>query len=156
MAANPSKGGGIEWIPWGELSGGQKAARAMLILVVVVVLLALIRAALTAVGPMLKSSAPESDNQTALSEQDRKDGIVSLCKVFQIYGMPKNEADARTAARNAADLFKLAGSRTTDRSLYIFDNLALEFSSKKLTAQDCANAGEPLEASSSAPPLERP
>jgi hypothetical protein len=156
MAANPSKGGGIQWIPWGELSGGQKAGRLMLILLVALVFLWLIRAALQAVGPMMKSSAPTDENQAALSEQDRKDGIVSLCKVFQIYGMPKNENDASAAARNAAELFKLAGTRTADRSLYIFDSIALEFSSKKLTAADCAAAGEPLEASTSAPPLERP
>jgi hypothetical protein len=156
MAANSSKGGGIQWIPWGELTGGQKAARSLLILVVVVVFIGLIRAALNAVGPMLESSAPVDENKAALSEQDRKDGIVSLCKVFQIYGMPKNETEAGAAARNAAELFKLAGNRTADRNLYIFDSLAQEFTSKKLTAQDCANAGEPLEASSTAPPLDRP
>ncbi len=154
MADNPSKGG-IQWIPWSELSAGQKLGRGLLILVVVLVFVALVRGALNAVMPMLKS-APADESNAALSEQDRKDGIVSLCKVFQIYGIPKNETEARTAARNAADLFKLAGNRTADRGLYIFDSLSLEFSSKQLTAQDCAAAGVPLEAAASPAPLERP
>ncbi len=154
MADNPSKGG-IEWIPWNELSGGQKAARALVILVVVAIFAVLIRGALNAVMPMLKS-APLDEAKAALSEEDRKDGIVSLCKVFQIYGIPKNETEARTAARNAADLFKLAGNRTADRGLYIFDSLSMEFSSKRLTAQDCAAAGVPLEEAASPAPLERP
>jgi hypothetical protein len=151
MAENPSKGG-IQWIPWGELSAGQKAGRALLILVVAAVFIALGRAAFNAVGPMIKFSAPADENKAALSEQDRKDGIVSLCKVFQIYGMPKNETEAGAAARNAAELFKLAGNRTADRSLYIFDSLSLEFSSKKLSAQDCAAAGVPLEAAAAPAP----
>jgi hypothetical protein len=153
MADNPSKG--IQWIPWNELSAGQKLGRGLLIVVVVLVFVVLIRGALNALMPMLKS-APADENTAALSAEDRKDGIVSLCKVFQIYGIPKNETEARTAARNAADLFKLAGNRTADRGLYIFDSLSLEFSSKKLNAQDCAAAGVPLEAAAAPAPLERP
>lgn len=79
-----------------------------------------------------------------MTEDDRKDGIESLCKVFQIYGIPKNDHDATEAARNAAELFKLSGNQTPERSAYILSTIVLEFRSGKLSQPDCAQAGAPI------------
>jgi hypothetical protein len=79
-----------------------------------------------------------------ITEGDRKDGIESLCKVFQIYGLPKNDHDATDAAHNAEELFKLAGNQSLDRSNYILTSIVGEFRSGKLGQADCANAGAPV------------
>lgn len=79
-----------------------------------------------------------------MTEGDRKDGIESLCKVFQIYGLPKNDHDATEAARNAAELFKLAGNQSRERSTYILTTIVQEFRSRKLSQADCAEAGAPI------------
>ncbi len=79
-----------------------------------------------------------------MTEGDRKDGIESLCKVFQIYGIPKNEKDAAGAAKNAAELFKLAGNQSPERSMFILTAIAGEFRAGKLKGTDCAEAGAPI------------
>ena len=79
-----------------------------------------------------------------ITEGDRKDGIESLCKVFQIYGLPKNDSDANEAAHNAAELFKLAGNQSPERSNYILTSIVGDFRSGKLGQADCAKAGAPI------------
>ena len=89
--------------------------------------------------------APSADGSNApITEGDRKDGIESLCKVFQIYGLPKNDHDATDAAHNAAELFKLAGNQSPERSNYILTSIVGEFRSGKLGQADCADAGAPV------------
>lgn len=79
-----------------------------------------------------------------MTDSDRRDGIESLCKVFQIYGLPKNEQDAAGAAKNASELFKLAGNQSPERSLFILTTIVGEFRSGKLKDTDCAEAGAPI------------
>lgn len=139
---------GIERIPPSALGSSHLLGRAIAALAVVIVLLVLTRGLLTLLSsgggaPATGQPAAQSQN-TALTDADRKNGVVSLCKVFQIYGVPKDDREAISAARNATELFKLAGNQTTDGSLYILDTLAREFSSGKLKGQDCTTAGEPL------------
>ena len=89
--------------------------------------------------------APSTEGSNApITEGDRKDGIESLCKVFQIYGLPKNDHDATDAAHNAAELFKLAGNQSPERSSYILTSIVGEFRSGKLGGADCATAGAPV------------
>lgn len=148
----PKRKRGIEWIPWAELTTGQKIGRIVAAFIVVIVLFSVVKRVTGPSGREAASNEQQSaaEARGALSESDRKDGIVSLCKVFQIYGMPKNDDEAAAAARNAAELFKLAGNEGTDRSLYILDTLAHEFSSGKLKSPDCTVAGEPLPTSGTA------
>lgn len=89
-------------------------------------------------------SALGSGSDAPITEGDRKDGIESLCKVFQIYGLPKNDHDASDAAHNAGELFKLAGNQSPERSSYILTSIVGEFRSGKLGQADCANAGAPV------------
>jgi hypothetical protein len=79
-----------------------------------------------------------------ITEGDRKDGIESLCKVFQIYGLPANDHDASEAAKNAGELFKLAGNQSPERSAFILSTIVGEFRSGKLGKADCEAAGAPL------------
>ena len=79
-----------------------------------------------------------------MSESDRKDGIESLCKIFQIYGIPKNQQDAVGAAKNAAEMFKLAGNQSPERSRFILTAIAEDFRAGTLTGNDCAQAGAPI------------
>ncbi len=96
--------------------------------------------------------APSADGSNApITEGDRKDGIESLCKVFQIYGLPKNDHDATDAAHNAAELFKLAGNQSPERSNYILTSIVGEFRSGKLGQADCSNAGAPLPTTEESP-----
>ena len=89
--------------------------------------------------------APSADGSNApITEGDRKDGIESLCKVFQIYGLPKNDHDATDAAHNAAELFKLAGNQSPERSNYILTSIVGKYRSGKLGQANCADAGAPL------------
>jgi hypothetical protein len=147
-ASQPPQRKGIELIPWSELSPGQKAGRGAVVAVIVIVVLA----ALRGVGGMFSSRGggqePSEPGQDAavLSASDRNDGLQSLCRVFQIYGIPKTDSDADAAAKNAAELFKLAGNQSPARSAVILDQIAHEFSAKKLTASDCAAAGQPVQA----------
>jgi hypothetical protein len=141
---------GIELIPWSELTPGQKAGRGAVIAVIVIVVLAALRGVIgmfssrggSAQGPM----SDTNQNEVVLSASDRSDGLQSLCRVFQIYGIPKTDSDADAAAKNAAELFKLAGNQSPARSAVILDQIAHEFSAKKLTASDCAAAGQPVQA----------
>jgi hypothetical protein len=89
-------------------------------------------------------SAQGSGSDAPITEGDRKDGIESLCKVFQIYGLPKNDHDATDAAHNAGELFKLAGNQSPERSSYILTSIVGEFRSGKLGQADCATAGAPV------------
>lgn len=87
-----------------------------------------------------------------MTDGDRHDGIESLCKVFQIYGIPKNEKDAAGSAKNAAELFKLAGNQSPERTTYILTTIAEEFRSGKLKEPDCAQAGAPIGTAADAAP----
>jgi hypothetical protein len=142
----PEKKGGIEWIPWNELSFGQKAGRMLLTVVIIVLSFAVIRIALDFAlhrkEPAQRRAA--SADAGPLTASDRKDGVQSLCKVFQIYGMPQTAADADAAAKNAQELFKLAGNESPGRSEFILTTIASEFQTGKLKADDCSAAGEPL------------
>ena len=97
-------------------------------------------------------SAQGSGADAQITEGDRKDGIESLCKVFQIYGLPKNDRDATDAAHNAAELFKLAGNQSPARSNYILTTIVAEFRSGKLGQADCTNAGAPVPTNSEESP----
>lgn len=139
---------GIEWIPWSELSPAQRAGRSTAAAVVVLLLFFFLRGILRGIGSSNNtgySGAPAADiSEAPITEGDRKDGIESLCKVFQIYGMPKNDKDGAEAARNAAELYKLSGNQTPTRSIYILTTIAQEFRAGKLKEPDCAEAGAPV------------
>jgi hypothetical protein len=145
--------GGFEWIPWSELSPGQRAGRSVALVVAVLVILFLLRGMLRGVvgGGGTAATAPSAQSASALSEADRKDGIESLCKVFQIYGLPKNDKDASEAASNAAELYKLSGNQSPERSAYILNAVVAEFRAGKLAQPDCAEAGYPLPVTEAAP-----
>jgi hypothetical protein len=140
------KKGGIEWIPWRELSSGQKLGRLVATVIVLVLSIIVIRGILDfALSSHRAAPQPAATSENApLTDADRKDGIQSLCKVFQIYGLPRTAGDAEAAAKNAQELFKLAGNETPNRSAYILGTIAHEFQSGKLKADDCAAAGEPV------------
>jgi hypothetical protein len=152
------KKGGIEWIPWNELSFGQKMGRMLVTLVIVVLGFAVIRIALDLA--LHRANAPEHPGLVAdsapLTAADRKDGVQSLCKVFQIYGMPRTAGDADAAARNAEALFKLAGNESPGRSAFILTTIAHDFQSGKLKADECAAAGEPVSANADPPKASAP
>ncbi len=139
---------GFELIPWSELSPAQRAGRSIAAGVVLLLIFFLVRGMWRGLGgSMWGSSGTASSAQGSgapVSEGDRKDGIESLCKVFQIYGLPKTDQDAAEAARNAAELFKLAGNQSPERSAYILTTIAHEFRSGKLSQSDCAEAGAPI------------
>jgi hypothetical protein len=145
--------GGFEWIPWSELSPGQRAGRSVALVVAVLVILFFLRGMLRGVvgGGGTAGTAPSAQSASALSEADRKDGIESLCKVFQIYGLPKNDKDAAEAASNAAELYKLGGNQSPERSAYILSAVVAEFRGGKLSQPDCAEAGYPLPSTQAAP-----
>jgi hypothetical protein len=151
--ADEGKGrGGFEWIPWSELSPGQRAGRSVALVVAVLVILFLLRGMLRGVGGGgTAATAPAAQSASALSEADRKDGIESLCKVFQIYGLPKSDKDATEAASNAAELYKLSGNQSPERSAYILNAVVAEFRAGKLKQPDCAEAGYPLPVTEAAP-----
>ena len=91
------------------------------------------------------SGAPSAEGSNApISGDDRKDGIESLCKVFQIYGLPHNDRDATEAAKNASELFKLAGNQSPERSSYILGSIVQDFRAGKLGKADCEASGAPL------------
>ena len=154
-AASPPSNGGeekakskFELIPWSELSTAQRAGRSIAAGIVLLLILFLVRGMWRGVRHATSgSSETASSSQTSgvpITEGDRKDGIESLCKVFQIYGLPKNDHDAAEAARNAAELFKLAGNQSPERSTYILTTIVHEFRSGKLAGPDCAEAGAPI------------
>src|SRR5208282_2448257 len=148
----PSDGGkgkgGFELIPWSELSLAQRAGRSIAALVVLLLIFLIVRVVWRGLGGATSGTtenAPSAQSSgVPITEGDRKDGIESLCKVFQIYGLPKNDHDATEAAHNAAELFKLAGNQSPERSAYILTTIVREFRSGKLSQSDCAEAGAPI------------
>lgn len=139
--------GGFELIPWSELSpvqrAGRSAAAAIALFVVFFLVRGMVRALLSSSKP--SGNAPSAQTSGApITESDRRDGIESLCGVFQIYGLPKNDHDGAEAVRNAAELFKLAGNQSPERSAYILTTIVGEFRSGKLSPDDCAQAGKPI------------
>ncbi|MGH7925954.1 MAG: hypothetical protein ACREQH_15325 [Candidatus Binatus sp.] len=145
--------GGFQLIPWSELSAGQRVGRAIAAAIVLFLIFFMLRGMLRSVGDMRQTnpSGPSAEGSNApITEGDRKDGIESLCKVFQIYGLPKTDKDATEAARNAAELFKLAGNESPERSAYILSTIVKEFRGGKLGQSDCAQAGAPLPTSEGA------
>jgi len=139
--------GGFELLPWSELSPSQRAGRVVAGVVVLFLIFFFFRTILRGLigGRGTVEPAPSAEGSNApITEGDRKDGIESLCKVFQIYGLPKNDHDATDAAHNAEELFKLAGNQSPERSNYILTSIVGEFRSGKLGQADCATAGAPV------------
>jgi hypothetical protein len=146
--------GGFELLPWSELSQGQRAGRIVAGVVVLFLIFFFLRGMLHGLmgSSGTSASAPSAEGSNApITEGDRKDGIESLCKVFQIYGLPKNDHDAGEAARNAGELFKLAGNQSPERSEHILTSIVQEFRGGKLGQADCAQAGAPLPTSEETP-----
>jgi hypothetical protein len=139
--------GGFELLPWSELSASQRAGRAVAGVVLLFMVFFFLRGILRDVTGSRGNSAPApaaEGSNAPITEGDRKDGIESLCKVFQIYGLPKNDKDAAEAAHNAAELFKLAGNQSPERSTYILTSIVGEFRGGQLGQADCAQAGAPI------------
>ncbi len=138
--------GGFELLPWSELSAGQRAGRVGAGAIVLFLIFFFLRGMLHSVGGSGASvPAPSADGSNApITDGDRKDGIESLCKVFQIYGLPKNDSGANEAVHNAVELFKLAGNQSPERSTYILTSIVGDFRSGKLGQADCAQAGAPI------------
>ena len=139
--------GGFELLPWSELSSGQRAGRIAAGAVVLFLILFFLRGMLHSLGGSGSASmpAPAADGSNApITDGDRRDGIESLCKVFQIYGLPKNDSGANEAVHNAGELFKLAGNQSPERSKYILTAIVGEFRSGQLGQGDCAQAGAPI------------
>jgi hypothetical protein len=138
--------GGFELLPWSELSVGQRAGRVAAGAIVVFLILFFVRGMLhSLIGLSGNAPAPSAEGSNPpITEGDRKDGIESLCKVFQIYGLPKNDSGATEAVHNAVELFKLAGNQSPERSTYILTSIVGEFRGGKLGQADCAQAGAPI------------
>ncbi len=145
--------GGFELIPWSELSATQKMGRSAFAVVGLILVFIFFRTILRGMGGSGASgNVPAAQASNApITDSDRKDGIESLCKVFQIYGLPKNDHDATEAARNAGQLFKLAGNQPPERSDYILTSIVGEFRGGKLGAPDCEEAGAPIATNEAAP-----
>lgn len=151
--------GGFELLPWSELSAGQRAGRVVAGLIVLFLIFVFLRGIFRDLTGSRGTSAPAQSatgSSAPITEGDRKDGIESLCKVFQIYGLPKNDHDASEAARNAGELFKLAGNQSPERSSYILTTIVGEFRGGKLGQADCAQAGEPLPTTEQTPDTSSP
>jgi hypothetical protein len=138
-----SKGGRIKLLPWSELSAGQKGGRAAAGVVVLLLILFFMRGVLRDLFASNQSAASQT-SEGPLTDNDRKDGIASLCKVFQIYGIPEDQKNAVGSVKNAASMFKLGDDQSPERSFFILSLIAGEFSAGKLSDQDCAEVGEPL------------
>ena len=145
--------GGFELLPWSELSSGQRAGRIAAGAIVLFLILFFLRGMLRSVGGSGASvPAISADGSNApITDGDRKDGIESLCKVFQIYGLPKNDNGANEAVHNAVELFKLAGNQSPERSTYILTSIVGDFRSGKpprlqlaVSVCDTAIRGNPL------------
>jgi hypothetical protein len=135
--------GGFELFPWSKLSTGQRAGRVGAGAIALLLILFFVRGILhSLIRSNASGPAPTADGANLpIAEGDRKDGIESLCKVFQIYGLPKNDSGATEAVHNAV---KLAGNQSPERSTYILTSLVGEFRGGKLSEVDCAQAGAPL------------
>lgn len=135
--------GRIELLPWSELSAVQKGGRAAAGLFVLLLIFFFMGGILRNAGASNQSAASRS-SEDPLTDNDRKDGIESLCKVFQIYGIPEDQKTAAGSAKNAAAMYKLGDDQSPERSFFILTRIAGEFSAGKLSDQDCAEVGEPL------------
>jgi hypothetical protein len=147
LAGDGGRGkGGFELIPWSELSATQKMGRSVFAFVGLLLVFFFFRTIIRGMGGSGASrDVPAAQSSNApITDSDRKDGIESLCKVFQIYGLPKNDNDATEAAHNAGQLFKLAGNQPPERSEYILTSIVGEFRGGKLGASDCEEAGAPI------------
>ncbi len=140
--------GGFELIPWSELSPAQRAGRSIAAAVVLFLVFFLARAMWRGLSGATSGTSENASSAQSpgapVTESERKDGIESLCKVFQIYGLPKTDHDATEAAHNAAELFKLPGNQSPEHSAYILTTIVGEFRSGKLSRSDCAQAGAPI------------
>lgn len=145
--------GGFQLIPWSELSATQKIGRSVFAVVGLLLVFIFFRTILRGMGGSgTSASVPSAQSSNApITDSDRKDGIESLCKVFQIYGLPKSDRAATEAARNAGELFKLAGNQPPERSEYILTSIVQEFRGGKLGAPDCEEAGAPIATNQAAP-----
>ena len=147
--------GGFELLPWSDLSVGQRAGRVLAGAIVLFLIFFFLRGMLHSLGGSggARVPAPAADGTNApITDGDRKDGIESLCKVFQIYGLPKNDSGANEAVHNAVELFKLAGNQSPERSTYILSAIVGDFRSGKLGQADCAQAGAPIPVNASDTP----
>ena len=147
--------GGFELLPWSELSAGQRAGRALAGAIVLFLIFFFLRGMLHSLGGSGGARVPalSADGSNApITDGDRKDGIESLCKVFQIYGLPKNDSGANEAVHNAVELFKLAGNQSPERSTYILTSIVGDFRSGQLGQADCAQAGAPIPVNASDTP----
>jgi hypothetical protein len=145
--SNGGKGkGGFELLPWSELSGSQRIGRSIAAVIFLFLVFFFFRTIIRGLGAASGTSgtSPSAESGPPITAGDRRDGIESLCKVFQIYGLPKTDHDATEAARNAGELFKLAGNQSPERSAYILNSIVQEFRGGKLSEPDCAQAGAPL------------
>jgi hypothetical protein len=134
-------------LPWSELSSGQRAGRLAAGAIVLFLILFFLRGMFRNVGGGSSASAPalSADGSNApITDGDRRDGIESLCKVFQIYGLPKTDGGANEAVHNALELYKLAGNQSPERSKYILTAIVGEFRGGQLGGADCAQAGAPI------------
>jgi hypothetical protein len=150
--------GGFELLPWSELSAGQRAGRIVAAGIVLFLIFFFLRGMVrNLIESGASAPAPQADSSNApITDGDRKDGIESLCKVFQIYGLPRNENDAADAVHNATELYRLAGNQSPERSKYILTSIVGEFRGGKLGQADCAQAGAPIPTNEETPDNSNP
>jgi hypothetical protein len=140
-AGNISGRGGIELLPWNKLSSTQKAGRALAIIIGLFLIFFFLRGILRGIGSSSPGAPPQqAADSAAINDSDRSDGIESLCKVFQIYGLPRNEQDAAASVKNASQL----SNKSPERSTFILTTVAGDFRTGKLKEDDCAQVGHPL------------
>jgi hypothetical protein len=133
--------GGIELLPWNKLSPAQKAGRAGAGFIVLLLGFFFLRGIFRGMGSSSPGAPqPQASDGASISDSDRSDGIESLCKVFQIYGLPRNEQDAAASAKNAAQL----SNKSPERSMFILTTVVEDFRAGKLKEDDCAQVGHPL------------
>ena len=152
----PKSDGGFQWIPWGQLTSGQRLGRAIAIAVAALVVFLIGRSIVRVVagGNSTAVTSPAQSGKAlppGMSDVDHASAIVSLCKVFQIYGMPKDDNDAYATAKNASEMFKTVGDHDQEASMGLFTAVATEFSSGRLTEKDCAAVGQPMPTQSTRP-----
>ena len=136
---------GIELLPWNKLSSAQKAGRALAVVIGLFLIFFFLRGILRGVRPSGPGApAPQAADLASITDSDRSDGIESLCKVFQIYGLPRNEQDAAASVKNASQL----SNKSPERSTFILTSVAEDFRTGKLKEDDCAQAGHPLKTAS--------
>ena len=119
-------------------------AAALVVLLLILFLIRGVFRSMTGIGGTSGPAPLAEGSNPPITEGDRRDGIESLCKVFQIYGLPKNDNGATEAVHNAVELFKLAGNQSPERSTYILTSIVAEFRGGKLGQADCAQAGAPI------------